>query len=205
MIDLGILMKGLVIGFSSAAPIGPIGVLCIKRTITNGRTIGFVTGMGGATIDLIYAIIGGFGLTLISDFLINQKNILQLFGGLFIIYLGFKVFSSKKTNNHEKSGNQGLLISYLSSFLIAVTSPMAIVYYVAVFAGLGLVATIVNYYEASTLAAGVFLGSTIWWIILSNVVGILKDKVNDKGLIYINRFSGVILISFGIFALWSIL
>src|SRR5512142_2363186 len=157
--NLPLFLRGLVIGFSIAAPVGPIGVLCIRRTLANGRAAGLATGLGAATADGMYGCVAGFGLTFISSVLINQQMWLRLFGGLFLCYLGIRTLLSKPSGQEAKMGGNGLLGSYASTFLLTVTNPMTILSFAAIFAGLGLANTNGDYASAVILVLGVFLGS----------------------------------------------
>lgn len=195
--DLEFFIKGLIIGFSIAVPVGPIGVLCIQRSLQNGQLSGLSTGLGAATADAIYGFIAGFGLTLISNFLVQQKFWLQTIGAGFLIYLGIKTFREKaatkaKTNQQNKS----LLLDYVTTVGLTLTNPTTILSFVAVFAGLGLANTGGNFVSASLLVLGVFIGSAIWWLILSSAVGFLGSKLNQNLLNYTNKLSGTIMLAF---------
>ena len=168
--DYSLFLRGLVIGFSIAAPVGPIGVLCIRRTLANGRAAGLATGLGAATADGMYGCVAGFGLTFISSVLIDQQLWLRLFGGLFLCYLGIKTLLSRPAEQEAKAGGTGLLGSYASTFLLTVTNPMTILSFAAIFAGLGLANTSGSYASAVILVLGVFLGSATWWLLLSGGV-----------------------------------
>src|SRR5262245_39857321 len=134
---LNYLLKGIVIGLSIAAPVGPIGVLCIRRSLANGSKVGFVTGMGAATADALYGGIAGFGLTAVSAFLVNQRTWLSVTGGVFLCYLGIHTFLSKPAQGAAEGRGRGLLSAYSSIFLLTLTNPMTILSFVAVFAGFG--------------------------------------------------------------------
>jgi threonine/homoserine/homoserine lactone efflux protein len=203
--DISILLKGLMIGFSIAATVGPIGVLCIRRTLVEGRLSGLVSGLGAATADAIYGAIAGFGLTLISNFLVDQQTWLRLIGGLFLIYLGFKTFYKKPKDLVLTNQKVKLIDAYGSTLFLTLTNPMTIISFVAIFAGLGLVSESGNYLSASLLVLGVFIGSALWWLILSYGVGILREKFNLAGLKWVNRISGVIIASFGFYVFLSVL
>ncbi len=194
------LFKGFIIGFSVAAPVGPIGVLTIKRTLTEGRLAGFVTGMGAALADTVYGVVAGFGLTAISSFLLTQTFWLQLIGGLFLLFLGVKTVVSKPAEKAANSNSKGLFNNFISTFFLTVTNPSTILSFIAIFAGFGLGATTTNNSSATTIVLGVFLGSAVWWLILSSVVGAFQAKITPQHLIWINRLSGLILLSFGVFA-----
>jgi len=199
--DFPLFFRGLLIGFSIAAPVGPIGVLCIRRTLSVGRLAGLVSGLGAATADALYGCVAGFGLTMISGALIEQKLWLQLFGGLFLLYLGIKTLFSKPAEQAAKVSGSGLLGAYASTFLLTVTNPLTILSFAAIFAALGLANTRGSYGSALVLVLGVFLGSAAWWLLLTGGVGLFRDKFNTQGLLWVNRISGMIITIFGVAAL----
>src|SRR6185503_6615601 len=139
--ELSFLLKGMGIGFSIAAPVGPIGVLCIRRSLADGRWIGFVTGLGAASADAAYGCIAGFGLTAISNFLTGQQFWLALFGGAFLCYLGIHTFISKPPPQAATVREDGLFSAYFSTLLLTLTNPATILSFMAVFAGFGLAAS----------------------------------------------------------------
>ncbi|NWG02498.1 MAG: LysE family transporter [Syntrophaceae bacterium] len=198
------LLRGLIIGFSIAAPVGPIGVLCIRRTLAEGRISGFITGLGAATADAIYGAIAGFGLTFISNILISQQIWLRLIGGGFLCYLGLKTFLTSPSKEAASTKGKGLTRAYVSTFFLTLTNPMTILSFAAIFAGLGVGSMGGGYIPAGLLVAGVFIGSALWWLLLSNGVGLLGKKFNLTGLRWTNRISGIIIIAFGVLALLSL-
>jgi threonine/homoserine/homoserine lactone efflux protein len=199
------LMKGLLVGFSIAAPVGPIGVLVIRRTLTEGRISGFVTGLGAAVADGTYGFIAGYGLTSISDFLISQQFWMKLFGGLFLLYLGIKTLISKAATKEAQIDSNGLLKNFTSTLLLTITNPITILSFFAIFAGLGLGQEKTNYVSSTALVLGVFMGSAFWWLILSTVLNFFRNKITTSGLTWINRFSGLLIISFALVAFYSLL
>ncbi len=199
------LMKGLLVGFSIAAPVGPIGVLVIRRTLTEGRISGFVTGLGAAVADGTYGFIAGYGLTSISDFLISQQFWMKLFGGLFLLYLGIKTLISKAATKEAQIDSNGLLKNFTSTLLLTITNPITILSFFAIFAGLGLGQEKTNYISSTALVLGVFIGSAFWWLILSTVLNFFRNKITTSGLTWINRFSGLLIISFALVAFYSLL
>jgi threonine/homoserine/homoserine lactone efflux protein len=199
--DYPLFFRGLVIGFSIAAPVGPIGVLCIRRTLADGQIAGLVSGLGAATADAFYGCVAGFGLTFISSLLIDQQMWMRLFGGLFLLYLGIKTLLSRPAEQAAKTTGNGLLSAYASTFLLTVTNPLTILSFAAIFAGLGLTNTTGSYASALILVLGVFLGSASWWLLLSGGVGLFRDKFNTQGMVWVNRISGLIIIAFGAVAL----
>jgi len=198
-------IKGLIIGVSVAAPVGPIGVLTIKRTLTEDRTSGFVTGMGAALADTVYGIIAGCGLTAISSFLLTQAFWLKLIGGLFLLFLGVKSFMSKPPEKSAEIASKGLFYNFISTFFLTVTNPSTILSFLAIFAGLGLGSSKTDYFSSMILVFGVFLGSALWWFILSFTVSFFRSKVTDNRLVWINRISGALITAFGLWTLYSCL
>jgi threonine/homoserine/homoserine lactone efflux protein len=198
--ELNFFFKGLVIGFSIAAPVGPIGILCIRRSLSDGMRVGFAAGLGAATADAAYGCVAGFGLTAISSFLVHQKFWLNSLGGIFLCYLGIRTFLSKPAETAAvASGHSGSTV-YLSTLFLTITNPATILSFVAVFAGFGLgVAN--NYFAATKLVSGVFVGSALWWLLLSSGVGLFRSRINSHWLRAINRLSGGLLFAFGIYAL----
>jgi len=202
--DIPIPLQGVVIGFSIAAPVGPIGVLCIRRTLADGRAVGLLTGLGAATADAVYGCIAAFGLTFISDFLVGHQTGLRLVGGAFLCYLGFRTLRAAPCEQAAAAATGGLLSAYASTFLLTLTNPMTIISFAAVFAGLGLAAMGADYAAAGALVLGVFAGSALWWLGLSAAVGLFRTKVGVSALRWVNLASGLIISAFGLAALWSI-
>ncbi|MBD3880981.1 LysE family translocator [Phormidium tenue FACHB-886] len=207
--DISFFLRGLVIGFSIAAPVGPIGILAIRRTLTSSWGAGFVTGMGAATADAIYGCVAGFGLTSVSGWLISYTVWLQWIGGLFLCYLGIKTIltppAEAKTITLEKGLTTRLahFSMYASTVFLTLTNPATILSFVAVFVGLGLASAGSNYVTAAVLVAGVFIGSAFWWLLLSSGASLLRSRFNPNRLRWLNRISGAILLTFGIIALGS--
>lgn len=202
--NIGFLLRGLLIGFSIAAPVGPIGILCIRRTLAEGRLTGLVSGLGAATADAIYGSIAGFGLAFISNFLVRQQVWLRLVGGAFLLFLGIRTLLAKPSEQAAATRGSGLPGAYASTFLLTLTNPITILSFVAIFAGLGLAGTASHYASAGVLVLGVFIGSAAWWFLLSGGVGLFRDKFNPRALLWVNRISGLIILGFGIFALASV-
>lgn len=202
--DISLLIRGLVLGFSIAAPVGPIGVLCIHRTLTEGRASGFVSGLGAATADALYGCIAGFGITFISNILVNQQVWLRLVGGLFLCCLGIKTWLSEPAERAASAKGSGLAGAYTSTLVLTLTNPITILSFAAVFAGLGTANTSEGYGSAAALVLGVFAGSALWWLLLSSVAGAFRTRVNARALRWVNRISGVVVTGFGLLALLSL-
>ncbi|HTL59687.1 MAG TPA: LysE family transporter [Candidatus Limnocylindrales bacterium] len=198
--SLKFFFRGLVIGFSIAAPVGPIGVLCIRRSLANGRLAGFVTGLGAASADAVFGCVAGLGLTAISAFLLGQKFLFSLLGGLFLCYLELRTFVSPPMDKSIDTKNAGLLSAYLSTFFLTLTNPMTILSFTAVFAGLGL-GEKPSLANALNLVTGVFGGSALWWLVLSGGVGLFRSHITSDCMALISRLSGVVILGFGLYAL----
>ncbi len=195
----------MILGFSIAAPVGPIGVLCIRRTLQHGRYSGLCSGIGAAAADTIYAVIAAFGLTFVSNFLMQGQFWLQFIGGGFLCYLGWKTFVAQPADKSRDVSHTSLLSDFVSTFFLTITNPMTILSFLAVFAGLGISSIDGSYSDASLLVGGVFLGSAVWWLLLSEAVTLFRKKVSRKVMVWINRIAGGIIAVFGIFALLSLL
>lgn len=206
LMNIGFFFKGLIIGISIAAPVGPIGVLCIQRTLATGRLHGFISGMGAATADAFYGLVAGFGLTLVSNFMVAQQMWFRLVGGAFLLYLGVKAFlATPLASPGVSTKTPGRTRAYLSTFFLTLTNPMTIVAFAAIFAGLGLVNPEANYLSAGLLVIGVFLGSALWWLILSGVSGMFREKIGNRGLRWVNRLAGAVITSFGLLVISSLI
>ena len=200
---MDLFLRGTIIGFSIAAPVGPIGILCIRRTLTQGRLAGLISGLGAASADAIYGAIAGFGLTIISSFLVDQQTALRIVGGAFLCYLGLKTLRARPTEptvDHTDKTQSGLISAYFSTFLLTLTNPATILAFAAIFAGVGMAESGEDVGSALTLVAGVFGGSAAWWLVLSGGVSLLRGRFTPTRMRWLNWFSGTILLGFGMMA-----
>jgi threonine/homoserine/homoserine lactone efflux protein len=202
--DIFYFLKGIIVGIVIAVPVGPIGVLCIHRSLTKGRAHGLVSGLGAATADVLYGSMAAFGLTFLSDLLLGHQITLRFGGGAFLLILGIRTYLTKFSDKPANGRNNGLLTSYVSTFLLTMASPTTMLLFLAVSAGLGIVDGKGGFINAGFLVVGVFLGSAIWWTVLAGTSGVLRDRVGDRWLLWVSRISGVALGAFGISALVSI-
>ncbi|HBF38150.1 MAG TPA: lysine transporter LysE [Firmicutes bacterium] len=204
---LHLLWKGILIGVLIAAPVGPIGFLCIKRTLNAGRLHGFVAGLGAATADTIYGAVAGFGLTVVSNVLIHYHYWLRLGGGLFLCGLGIISFFSKPAIAPENFNGKSLIGVYFSTFLLTLANPLTVLAFTAIFAGLGVGRGLIRpEHRQSTgatqlLILGVFLGSVVWWLFLTMLVGGFRSKFDYRKLLWVNRISGMVICGFGLVVL----
>ncbi len=202
--ELPLVLKGVMIGFSIAAPVGPIGVLCIRRTLAEGRAYGFVSGLGAATADGFYGTVAALGLTLVSAFLIDQANWLRLIGGAYLCYLGVKTFRSQPAQRPAEAKGRGLLGAYTSTLFLTLTNPLTIFAFAAIFAGVGAEAAVGNTPGALNVVLGVFLGSATWWLILVTLTSLFRSRLTTGGLLWVNRVSGLMIAGFGVVILYGL-
>jgi threonine/homoserine/homoserine lactone efflux protein len=203
--NVALFFRGLMIGLSIAATVGPMSLLCIQRTIEHGRVYGLLSGMGIATADGLYGSIAGFGLTIITHFLVSQQLWIRLIGGLFLVYLGAKTLVSKLTLQAAKVQAKGMLGAYASTLLLTLTNPLTILSFIAIFASVGLGNTRSNAFDAVTVVVAVFCGSALWWLILTTLVSVIRTKMNARLLLWMNRVSGGVILLFGIVAVVSVM
>jgi threonine/homoserine/homoserine lactone efflux protein len=203
--EMTFFFKGLIVGFVIAAPVGPIGVLCARRTLTLGRRAGFFSGMGAATADSFYGFIAAFGLTFISDFLIGHQYWLRLAGGALLCIIGVRTLIAEPERQSAISKTAARFAGmYTSTFFLTLTNPMTIFSFAAVFAGFGLAGARGSLVSAGTLILGVFLGSGIWWLFLVGVFSLFKRRFEHHELQWVNRVAGIIIAGSGVLALFSL-
>jgi threonine/homoserine/homoserine lactone efflux protein len=212
-VGIPFLFKGILIGLSMAAPPGPIGILCLNRTLAEGPRRGFLCGLGAATADALYALAGSVALSAIAQWIIDDRTALRLLGGVFLVYLGARTFM-RPTIVLPPSGKRPPLpppdwhAAFMSTFLLTVANPMTMLSFAAIFAGLGVApAGILKGADsaAAALVVGVFVGSALWWLTVSSLAGRLRHQVSAHTLTVINRLSGTVLTAFGLYALATLL
>jgi threonine/homoserine/homoserine lactone efflux protein len=198
------LLKGMGLGLAIAAPVGPIGLLCIRRSLTQGQRMGLVTGLGAATADGIYGCIAGFGLTAVADVLVAQAQGLQLVGGLFLCYLGVSTLRADPATEAAQVSSRGqgraLWGAYVSTLCLTLTNPATILSFIAIFAGLGIVGSGQSWSASLALVVGVFLGSALWWLCLSWGVTVFSQRLTAPRLKWLNRLAGAAIFAFGVAA-----
>ena len=187
-------LKGLLFGFLLAATVGPMWVLCFRRTVAQGAFAGFVSGMGIAVADGLYGAVAAFGLAAISGFLLQHSFWIGLVGGIFLVYLGIKTLLSQPELKESDAGPAGLAQGFFSTLGLTLANPPTILAFAAIFAGLGLVTT--DYATAALVVLGVFLGSASWWIVLSAGAGWLRSRIGPRLFRAINVVSGLSILGF---------
>ena len=208
--------QGLLFGLAIAAPVGPIGILTIRRTLVGGLLVGLLSGLGAATADAIYGTVAVLGLTAVSAILVQHQPTLQLIGGLFLLYLGMQTLRAKPVNSEQFSVNSDALAedklhhspftihhsqlkkAYASTLFLTLSNPVTILSFTAVFAGFGLGSQADSAGSGFMLVVGVFLGSALWWLLLTGMVTAVRGKLNDSAFRAINLASGLLLIGFAI-------
>ena len=196
-------IKGLIIGFAMAVPIGPIGIMCIRKTLAEGHSRGLIVGVGAATADSMLASIAAFGLTFVSDAIASQHFWLSLVGGALLMFLGVRTFRAKPKKSEIPTADKSVLGSYVSAFVLALTNPVTIFAFVAVFAAFGLGRRLVLL-SACILVVGVFAGSCLWFFTLGFIATLFRKKLDFNGMISVNRIAGTLIMVSGIIALVSL-
>jgi len=199
------LLKGVLVGIIIAVPTGPVGVLCIRRTILHGRLAGFVSGLGAASADAVFGIIAGFGLTFISDLLLDFQDWLRLIGAAFLLYVGISALRADPlAGSRQQRDPETLLADYASTFALTITNPITILAFLAIFAGIGFSGADATLAGAASLVLGVWLGSLLWWAGLAFGTGLLRMSFARHHLVWISRGSGGILVLSGVGLLGSL-
>lgn len=204
--DLIFIIKGIIIGISVSAPLGPIGVLCIQRTLNKGFKSGFISGFGAAVADIIYAVIAGFSITFISDFLIENQTYFRIIGGLFLIFIGYRIFSSNPAAQIRKLRTKGnnYYRDFLTSFLVTVSNPITILAFGAIFASFNLIDKETGSIPIVVLILAIFSGAILWWLCLILIVTIFKQRIRLRNLLWINRITGILIIIFALVVIISV-
>lgn len=178
---------------------GAIGILIIRRSLAYGRTIGFVSGLGAATADAAYGAMAAFGLTALSAALTAIATPLQLFGGLFLAYLGYKTFTAPPVvHDGSADARRSLFGSYASVVALTIVNPMTVLTFLSAFAGMGAADFSGDVLSALLMVVGVFSGSALWWLILSTGTSLFRTRIDARAMRWINRFSGLIIIAFAV-------
>jgi threonine/homoserine/homoserine lactone efflux protein len=198
--------KGIIIGLMVSIPLGPIGVLCIQRTLNKGRKSGFVSGLGATAADTFFSLIVGFGISMIITFLKAHHIYFQIIGGAIVMYLGIHIFFTnpvRQLRHHRLSQNK-LSQDFLSVFFLTISNPMAIFFFIAMFAGVNLATGPMNIFLVGLIVAGVFVGSSTWWFVLTTFVNIFRHRFRLKSIWWMNKVAGVVIFFLGMAAILSV-
>jgi len=197
------LLKGLAIGFALAAPVGPINLLCLRRSLAEGRRVGFVSGLGAAAADTTYGALAAIGVTAVTGFLLGHSVWLHLFGGLFLVVLGLGTMRARSPRRAAATTLPvgRLREAFFSTCVLTLTNPMVIVAFTGAFAALGVNWQTGRTFDALELIAGVFIGSSLWWLTLTLLAGTFRHHLDDGRLRWINRIAGGVMAGFGVWQL----
>jgi threonine/homoserine/homoserine lactone efflux protein len=199
-------IRGIIIGFLISIPVGPVGILCIRRALYNGFLSGFVSGLGASIADGLYSTLAVFSLTFVSAAIIRYHFWFRLIGGLFLVYIGYTIFfASPNIDGAMKKRRRSLITDYISAFFLTLANPVTMFAFAAFFAGFGVGVDEAGYLMSSILVLGVMTGSLLWWLLLTGIAGLLSSHFNPHSLRLLNKISGAAIALFGIVALLSLL
>ncbi len=190
------LLKGIAVGIVIALPVGPVGVLCVRRTLFEGARFGFISGMGAATADATFGGIAGFGFTFVRDWLLANEDWFGLAGGVFLLFIGTKAMLVRHPSEPEPLGGERMLSAFASTFALTIANPITLLSFAVIFAKVG-AAAITGIGDVSVLVGGVFLGSLLWWLGLSFGIAGLRNMAGAQVMLWLNRVSGTILLASG--------
>jgi threonine/homoserine/homoserine lactone efflux protein len=195
--DVSLFVQGIIIGLTLAAPVGPLALICIQRTVTEGRLHGIFSGIGVATADSFYAAVTFLGLTVISALIIAQQYLFRFLAGVVLILIGIRVFLSIPSAITAKTEHETYLKDYLSMVALAIANPLTLVFFLIILPGYGVVIHGTSFLSAAEFVAGVFFGSTVWWVVLCGSIGSVRSRISAENLGRINRVSGLLISCFG--------
>ncbi len=201
---MGVYWIGLLVGLSIAAPLGPVNALCIRRTLSGGFRLGFVSGCGAALADTFYGAVAAFSISVVASFLRAHEAVLRLGGGLVLCILGARSVRGEVTWPQSTPGAQGLVSAFASTFLLTLANPLVLLAIASVSAALGLASEELDGLAAATVVLGVFSGSLLWWLVLLGGVGLIRDRFDERVLRWVYRGSGGLLLVAGVALLVSL-
>ncbi len=197
-------LKGLLVGIVVSAPMGPIGVLCVQKTVNKGPVLGFLSGLGAATADTFYAILAAFGVSFITNFLSKNQMIFQIVGIMVLLFLGFRMIFNNPVKQYRyyrsSSKKHAAIRDYISVFFLTISNPLTILFFGAAFTMMGLLANDDSDKQNLLLVAGIFAGATLWWLLLTYVVSIFRKRFRLRNIFLLNRISGIVIIVLSIIA-----
>lgn len=198
------IIQGVLIGFVVAVPVGPLGLLCINRSLATGALCGFFSGLGVASADALAALIAALGISFVSSILTANQTVLRLAGGVFLCYLGWQIYRTKPKAQPAPASVNGLMNAYATTFLLTFSNPVTILSFIAIYAGWHVPSLEGRYLAAALLALGVFLGSALWWVGMYIGMTLFRGKFNLQTLGWVHRVSGALILGFGIVVLLSL-
>jgi threonine/homoserine/homoserine lactone efflux protein len=195
--DASLFVQGIIIGLTLAVPVGPLALICIQRTVTEGRLHGICSGIGVATADSFYAAVTVLGLTVISGLIIAHQYLFRFLAGVVLILIGIRVFLSIPSAISAKTEHETYLKDYLSMVALAIANPLTLIFFLVILPGYGVVIHGTSFLSAAEFVAGVFFGSTVWWVVLCGSIGSVRSRISGENLGRINRVSGLLISCFG--------
>lgn len=199
-------IKGIITGLLISAPLGPIGIMCIQRTLNRGYMSGFVSGLGAAAADVLFAVIAGFGLSIIINFIEEKHLYFQIVGGLFVLYIGFRIFNTNPVRQLklQRLNRTRLSQDFASVFLLTISNPIAIFLFIAIMAALKVGSDLLSFIELSFLIAGIAGGAILWWFTLASIANRFRQKIRLKSIWWLNKITGSVVFIFGLFVILSV-
>jgi threonine/homoserine/homoserine lactone efflux protein len=202
---LAFFLKGILVGLVIAVPVGPVGIMCVRRTIFEGKLVGFVSGLGAATADAVFGIIAGFGITAVADLLLGYQQWLRAVGGCVLLLVGARSLrAAPRAQLDSPPDPESLSWDFVGTFGLTLANPITILAFAGIFAAVGLSGAEASFARAAILVLGVWVGSLIWWLALSFGLGRFARSLERRHLVWINRGSGGILFLSGLALLASL-
>jgi len=194
-----LIIKGFLLGLLISVPLGPVGALCIQRTVSKGYKSGLMAGLGAVSADLVYALIAGFGVSVIIDWLLKVRRWIQAIGSIFFMFMAYKVFYTNPAIQVRRNRRQKdrPLEDFLTTFLLTFSNPTPVFVLMAAFAGF-ILHDEVNYIDIILSIAGVFAGCVGWWFMLVSVVNMFRSKVRLRHLLWVNKITGIVVLIFAL-------
>ncbi len=201
-----IFIKGIIIGFLVSAPLGPIGIMCIQRTLNRGYLAGFVSGLGAAAADIIFAVIAGFGLSIIINFIEEKHLYFQILGGIIVLFIGYRIFNTNPVRQLklQRLNRTSLTQDFGSVFLLTLSNPIAIFLFLAIMAALKVAKDLLSYFELAILVTGIAGGAICWWFVLASIANRFRKRIRLKSIWWLNKITGSIVFLFGLAVIISI-
>jgi threonine/homoserine/homoserine lactone efflux protein len=196
--NVSLFVQGIIIGLTLAVPVGPLALICIQRTVKEGRLHGIFSGIGVATADSFYAAVTILGLTVISGLIITHQYLFRFLAGVVLILIGIRVFLSIPSAMSAKTEHETYLKDYLSMVALAIANPLTLVFFVVILPGYGVVINTTSLLTTAEFVAGVFFGSTVWWVVLCGSIGSVRSRLSQENLGRINQVSGLFISCFGV-------
>ncbi|MBN1951658.1 MAG: LysE family transporter [Bacteroidales bacterium] len=203
---INLIIKGFIAGVLVSAPLGPIGILCIQRTLNRGRLSGFISGIGAAVADTVFAVIAGLGLSIIINFIRNQHLYFQIAGGLFVLYIGIRIFYTNpiKQLKLQRLGKTSLSQDFFSVLLLTLSNPMALFLFIGIMAGINIALDSQSLIEFLILLAGIFGGAALWWFFISTLANRFRKVIRLRSIWWMNKVTGALIFLFGLSVIFSV-